>query len=493
MSAHFTSRRKRSRGSPASTMDHYETGPPKTSGHGHQTGSKQKNGGRFKDVSFNLRSFSEAPDSLANPEFNEKLRTIQERSKLLTSGKYPKDTKRKKEKQQEEPLDIAMREQSGASNRRKHNTFGYSQDEIKSQQVEDDEIQQNTKPKSTELVWNDLLDKPIPKKNGLKCFGLKEAAQQKDTNAKRTSNVRKADSYYSIGSSPIDKCNAIRKNSQPDAIDLCAEGETDSEENNADQSKYRHANDSRTFRKAAEIDQPIEKASRRAKKEETKITQTLAAIENDEIFVPQKPFNLYKAPSSSEGRKITATVAPSDKVDGTERKIPLDRGSGPPKLKNPFKQKKSATAGHPIFPGASLQSNKFQTRSNRSLESNDKRSGNGASLESSKSLTTPHKTLLYVQSSDEDCDSPSKWSSTNKPAAKKMNKNFDEDYSFDDFSSANSVAKKRKNNSNREPATSSPIRRTRSSARKNSMKRKHNEIVDMLDDSDDEEVRHLCC
>lgn len=382
-------------------------------------------------------------------------------------------------------MDIARREQSGGSNRRDYIT---SWPNLRDESADDD-VQEISKrdhePKSTKPIWS---DPPIPKKKNLKQFGRKEAYQEKESNYKRNPDDTMTNSIYSIVSSPNDKCNASRENVESTVVDLCcSDGETDAEDVDAGQLKYGAS--SRSIDKSKKIDQPAEQVSHKAIKGDNKITQTLATINGDEVFVPQKPLGLFKAPSSSEGRKITK----ADKTTNLERKSPMRIAID--RLTKPLpKRKKSGSAGHPIFPGASLQPNKLQIRSDRLLEPSNTSNQRGASLEPSKSFATPskRKALVRVDSSEDDCDYQSKRSS-DKPAAKKTSNSYDEDFSYDDFSSANSVAKKRKNGSSREQDTPSPLfyRTTRSSARKSYLKRKTNEVVDMLDDSDDEEVSHV--
>lgn len=518
MSEQNRSRRKRFRSSPASTAEYFEIGAPRTSGH--QAGGKQKNGGRFiDDVAYNFREgFSEAPDSLANVkgtstseklQYNEHLRKIKERAKLLPKDKHPNDTKSKKKKCKGEPLEVAMREQSGASSRREARTslFGSRNERDGSEMDDDDdedEVQEISKrylqprrpdsrdtSKPTTTPWTDNF--LIPKKKTRNSFGLKGAPREKGSNNDKWNQESKMlNPHYSIDMSSNEvarnKRSASRKNSKSAAIDLCSDGETDSEDIDADHSTYRHRASSRTTHNADEIDKHPGKYE--ANNEEKHIAETVATIKNDQPYAPQISLNFFKAPSSSEGRNIQDAVALSDKSVSTERKSPVRRAFD--LLKNSWMGKKSANAAQRIVPGATLESNRPQIRSGRPLESNNTRNPSVASLESNKTFTSngvsraSRSTGLFLNdSSDDSCDPLPKLRSKDKSASKKRNKNHKDD-SSDDYSPANT--------SNRERATLSPIYRTRSSARKKIsrdsgfVKHKTNEVVDMLEDSDDEQV-----
>jgi hypothetical protein len=492
------------------------TGPPKTSGRGHQGTGKLKRNGHIDvaDVSFNIRNFSEATDSLGflgevkmtNASYNNKIGDISQRAQKLSSEPRQKDLKRKKRKDTEDPLDIVLREQREASSRGDYKSSSLSPRKKKKdnnfETESDDEVQELTKNYPAQLtlvrdkpVQSTLLDMTarIPKKA---TFGRNGVFKERESNTMLNDDFKPKDAYCSIDLSSNETSvhsKSSRKGGSSTAIDLCTDGETESEDNFVNQSK-RGGDSSRATKKANDLDQPTRKDIRNASTEERTILRALDVIENDKPYVPSMALTLSKAPSSSEGRKIKETYTSLTATAGTKRKSSFSRAVEVPT--NPLKSKKnakSANAGRAIVPGASLRTNHARFNSDRSLEPSKKRTESRASQESIKSYMTSKEPITWDDLSKDSCASSTKLRTKDKPAARKTKNYEDDDLFDDDLSSATSVAvEKRKNRSGDTPRT---LYQTRSSARKSaisdsgSAKRKKSDFVDMVDDdSDDEQV-----
>jgi hypothetical protein len=524
----FTSRRKRSRQSPASTTDYYTEGPPKTSGRGHQGAGKLRRNGHLGVTDFSFdngqgkANFSEAIDSLGHLEemttkkekYNKKIEEIKQRSHhlLQTENRHrPRESKRKKTKDTEDPLQSVLREQQEASSRRDYRTSSLSSRKKKDDFFEtesDDEVQEVPKKYSAQLklvrdkqvrATSMDMNTPIPKK---KTLGRKEIFQERESNTMLNDDFKTKDSYCSIDVSSVNETSTQRKHtesrkgSSSTAVDLCTEGETDSEDNNANHSE-RDRDRFRATKKANAFEQSTGKTTLTASTEEPTIMQTLDAIKNDKTFVPSMALTLSKAPSSSEGRKIKETFASSEATAGTKRKSFGRAVEVPTSLFKSKKSAKSANAGRLIVPGASLQTNNARSGSDRSLELRKKRTESRASQESIKSYTTSKGPSIWDELSQDSCASSAKLRTNDKSAARKT-KNHKEDDLFDDLSSATSVAVEKRSSRSRDiPRT---LYRTRSCTRRSSIsdsgltKQKKNDFVNMVDDdSDVEEVNSISC
>lgn len=517
MSDRYTGGKKRRRNSQrsSSTAEHYEKGPPGTSGHSHRASGKLKKGQTLRDVNYDFREkkFSEATDSLgyvglieprvAMPaKLQDRLQMLRERAQTMQSSSKPNDKKIKKGKYREEPLDIVRREQKASC----INLFD-SQYEREGSDFHDNDIhkvpekalharqrQPDSPDNSTKQVRAFTDSYKIPRK-------LSSSALEHTTpvSEEKERNQVAAKPPSSCSTSPDDniadiKRSSLRPSVNSTTIDLCADGETDSEDynggNNSDRSPKGDEAFSKKSRDVNRSAKHFDEAADNAKKEEQKIAQAIATIENDQPFVPQPLFTLSKAPSSSEGRKIKEFVALSDKTADEKRESPVRSVIN--FVKNSmFGKKKSANAGQPIVPGASLESNKTRTARGTSLESNKARTARGASQEASKtitasvaSMTTPSKHRLSCDSSDESYDTPARPRSGEKPVTKKTSMG----YKKDDSLPARSSARKNSRTPDREVPTASYA--TRSSTRKTSIARKIPEVVDMLEDSEDEQVSY---
>ncbi|GAX11796.1 sentrin-specific protease 7 [Fistulifera solaris] len=508
----FKSRKKRSRHSPASTIDYYAEGPPKTSGRGHQgTGKLRRNGHvDVTDFSFNnfeeKANFSEAVDSLGflgevkmkKASYNSKIGDISQKARKLLTEPRQKESNRKRAKDiTEGPLDSVLREQQEVFGRREYRPSSLSSRKKKNDFFEtesDDEVQEVTKKYPAQLKL--ILDKPvkatspdmiarIPRKP---IFGRKGVFRERESNTMLNDDFKPKDAYCSIDLSSSNETSVHskpkerQKGGSSTAIDLCIDGETESEDNTAIHSK-RGGDTFRATKKAKALDQPTGKDTRKASAEEQSILQTLDAIENDKPYVPSTAFTLSKAPSSSEGRKIKETYTSPTATAGTKRKSSLGRTVEVPT--NSLKSKKSAksaNAGRAIVPGASLRTNNARSSSDRFLDFSKKRTESRASQESIK----PYRDDL----SKESCDSSAKLRTKDKPT-----KNYKDDLFDDDLSSATSVAVEKRSNCIRDTART--LYHTRSSARRssisdsNSAKRKKNDFVDMVDDGSDDEQNLL--